>query len=96
MAATTPGPNRLQAGKPTRSVAPSIMACLLRGGKRHDRDINAAKNLVKLFETFSTGASPGSNADGGVASTSRLKSRGKQFQRSQKSCKAKDLASLCL
>ena len=65
-------------------------------GTRHDRDINAAKNLVKLFETFSTGASPGSNADGGVASVRSGKATGKQLRRSQKSCKTVDFASLCL
>lgn len=59
----------------------------------HDRDTNAAQNLVNWFySAWSTGALPGINAEGDVSSTFGT-NKGKKRRRFQKSCKAVDLAS---
>lgn len=65
-------------------------------GAEHDRDQNAAQNLVVWFhehaakllvEHNNTGASPGIYADGDSASTGNLAVAGKQDHGSRKSCK---------
>lgn len=54
-------------------------------GTKHDRDQNAAQNLVNLYLfCLSTGATPGSYAEGEVASAFSLWIKGKQLRRTQK------------
>ncbi len=55
-------------------------------GAQHDRDQNAAQNLVNLYLFCkSTGATPGSYAEGEVASTFRLWLKRKHLRRTRKS-----------
>jgi len=64
-------------------------------GVEHDRDQNAAQNLVVWFHEQlaaqqvenNTGASPGIHADGDLAATGSLMAAGKQDRGSRKSCK---------
>ena len=65
-------------------------------GAEHDRDQNAAQNLVVWFHERlaahliknNTGASPGIYADGDLAATGSCKAAGKSSRRNRKSCGA--------
>ena len=58
-------------------------------GAEHDRDQNAAQNLVVWYQQNNTGASPGINADGDFAATGDGNVASKQDRRSRKSCKTR-------
>jgi putative transposase len=61
-------------------------------GTFHDRDVNAAQNLVNWFRTeLNTGALPGINAEGDVVPTSEPV-RSKRRRGFRKKCKTVDLA----
>ena len=56
-------------------------------GAEHDRDQNAAQNLVTWYHENNTGALPGIYADGDFASTGGGNTASKQGRGSRKSCK---------
>ncbi|KKN21806.1 hypothetical protein LCGC14_0921630 [marine sediment metagenome] len=58
-------------------------------GAHHDRDVNAARNLVVWYHDNNTGASPGIYADGDLATTGSLAVTGKLDRGSRKSRKTR-------
>lgn len=66
-------------------------------GARHDRDQNAAQNLVNLYLFCkSTGAAPGSYAEGEVASAFSLWVKRKHLRRTRKNCRTGSYKPLAL